>query len=74
MNQLFYNHFKKKTVHLPRKNIDATMQTFEIAVKEDIKNHEKRHLPYDNLTKKKREALKKLTERDDIVITRADKG
>ena len=43
-------------------------------VKEGIKNHEKRHLSYDNLTKKQREALTKLKESDDIVITRADKG
>ena len=52
MNQLFYNHFKKKNSSFTPKNVDATIQTFEIAVKEDIKNHEKRHLPYDNLTKK----------------------
>ena len=41
---------------------------------EDIKNHEKRHLPHDNLTRKQREALKKLSQRNDLIITRADKG
>ena len=41
---------------------------------EDIKNHEKRHLPHDNLTRKQREALKKLLQRNDLIITRADKG
>ena len=41
---------------------------------EDIKNHEKRYLPHDNLTRKQREALKKLSQRNDLIITRADKG
>ena len=45
-----------------------------MAIKEDIKNHKKRNLPHDNLTKKQREALKELSTREDMIITQADKG
>jgi len=45
-----------------------------MAVKEDIKKHEKQHLPHDNLTKKQRETLTELSTREDLIITQADKG
>ena len=72
--EMILQSLKERNTSFTPQKIDATIQTFEIAVKEDIKNHEKRNLPHDNLTKKQREALKTLTERDDLVITRADKG
>ena len=55
-------------------NIDPTIQTFQLAVKTDLENHEQPHPPRDNLTKQQREALAELKNRTDLVITRADKG
>ena len=55
-------------------NIDPTIQTFQLAVKTDIENHEQLNPPIDNLTRPQRKALKELKNRTDLVITRADKG
>ena len=50
-------------------NIDHTIQTFEIAAKADIEKHRVTQIPYHNLTKSQRYALKQLSERSDLVIT-----
>ncbi len=65
---------KERNSSFTPKNVDPTIQTFEIAIKQDIINHETRHLPHDNLTNKQRKALRELMDREDLVITRADKG
>ena len=68
------HQLKNKNNSFMPSNIDPTIQTFEMAVKSDIKNHEEKHLPCHNLTKPERIALKQLTQREDLIITRADKG
>ena len=55
-------------------NVDTNITTFESVVIEDIKNHDKRTLRSNNLTKGEIYALRNLSEREDIIITRADKG
>ena len=55
-------------------NIDPIIQTFQLAVKTDLENHEQPHPPRDNLTKQQRKALAELKNRTDLFITRADKG
>ena len=48
--------------------IEATQRELE---KEQTKMKEK---PYNNLTKNERTSMKELSEREDIIITKADKG
>ena len=66
---------QKKEKWTPNKNhhtvltyIGATQRGLE---KEQTKMKEK---PYNNLTKNKRTSMKELSEREDIIITKADKG
>lgn len=53
---------------------DHTVETFIAAIKHDIDNSKTKPLPKDNLTPKEREALSDLSQREDIIITKADKG
>ena len=66
---------QKKEKWTPNKNhhtvltyIEATQRELE---KEQTKMEEK---PYNNLTKNERTSIKELSEREDIIITKADKG
>ncbi len=65
---------KEKNNSFTPQKIDTTIQTFKIAIKQDTKNHDKQHLPKDNLTKKQREALMTLMQREELITTTADKG
>ena len=57
-----------KNHHTVLTYIEATQRELE---KEQTKMKEK---PYNNLTKNERTSMKKLSEREDIIITKADKG
>ena len=48
--------------------------TILTAINHDIKSSKTKKLPRDNLTKSEREALLNLQKRNDIIITKADKG
>ena len=50
------------------------METFIAAVSNDLENFEKKKLRKDNLSKSEPNALENLKNREDIVITKADKG
>ena len=65
--------FKQKSNWTPRFN-NHTVDTFIAAVTNDISNSQIKKCPKDNLTKEERKALQRLKERQDIVITKADKG
>ena len=58
--------------------MDATIQTFELSTLNDIHSHLHNHpIPprtRDNISKEQRKALDALNNRDDLIITRADKG
>ena len=73
-NPTILQSLKDRNSSFTPQNVDTTISTFESAVIEDIKNHEKQAMRAHNLTKGERKALKDLSKRDDIVITRADKG
>ena len=50
------------------------IETFVTAINNDINDSEPKAIPRDNLTKEERRALKDLQNREDIIITKADKG
>ena len=50
------------------------VSTFIDIVNKDLKDTQKKQLPRDNLTRAEREALENLKHREDIIITKADKG
>ena len=50
------------------------VETFRTAISHDIKSSKTKKLPRDNLAKSEREALVNLQKRNDIIITKADKG
>ena len=58
---------------LPDK-LPSCVETFITAINHDIKSSKTKKLPRDNLTKSEREALLNLQTRNDIIITKADKG
>ena len=65
---------KEKNKSFTPNNIDTTIETFELAVKTDTKEHNTTVQKRYNLTKEEQKALAHLSKRDDIIITRADKG
>ena len=58
---------------LPDK-LPSCVETFIKPINHDIKSSKTKKLPRDNLTKSEREALLNLQKRNDIIITKADKG
>ena len=54
--------------------MNHTVKTFIAAVSEDFENFKGKKLPNDNLNKMERRALSDLQKREDIIITKADKG
>ena len=73
-NPTILQQLKERNSSFTPQHVDTTIETFESAVIEDIKNHEKQALRSNNLTKGEINELKNLSKRDDLVITRADKG
>ena len=67
------NPFKRKSTWTPDKNREPTLDLFIHLITKDILNTKPLKIA-DNLTKQEREALKNLTERNDIVIKPEDKG
>ena len=67
------NPFKRKNTWTPDKNREPALDLFVHLITKDMLNTKPLKV-VDNLTKQKREALKNLTERNDIVIKPADKG
>ena len=67
------NPFKRKSTWTPHKNREPALDIFKHLITKDILNSKPLKIA-DNLTKQEREALKNLTERNDIVIKPADKG
>ena len=64
---------KRQSTWTPPKT-SHEIQTFITAAGNDINEAPRKATPKDNLNKKEREAIKNLQERDDIIITKADKG
>ena len=64
---------KEKSNWTP-KYVDHTVETFVAAIKRDFENSTLKKQPKDNLTPGKRKALHDFQMRDDIIITKADKG
>ena len=58
---------------LPDK-LPSCVETFITAINHDIKSSKTKNFPCDNLTKSEREALLNIQKRNDIIITKADKG
>ena len=56
------------------KYVNHTVQTFITAVSKDFENFKGKKLPNDNLSRIERRALSDLQKREDIIITKADKG
>ena len=73
-NPTILQKLKERNTSFTPQNVDNTIVTFESAVLEDIRNHAKQAMRKNNLTRGERKALKCLSEREDILITRADKG
>ena len=65
--------FKNNSNCLPDK-LPSCVETFMTAVNHDIKSPKTKKLPRDNLTKSEKEALFNLQKRNDIIITKPDKG
>ena len=65
--------FKSNSNWLPDK-LPSCVETFITAINHDIKSSKTKKLPRDNLTKSERKALINLQKRNDIIITKADKG
>ena len=65
--------FKSNNNWLPDK-LPSCVETFIKAINHDIKSSKTKKIPRDNLTKSEREALLNLQKRNDIIITKADKG
>ena len=56
------------------KYVNHTVETFIAAASKDFENFKGKKLPNDNLNKMERRALSDLQKREDIIITKADKG
>ena len=54
--------------------VSPCVETFITAVNNEINDSNNKHLPKDNLSKNERKSLKQLKDREDIIITKADKG
>ena len=65
--------FKQKSTWEPNQ-VHHTVPTFCEAVRKDIRQSKGKHRPTPNLTKDEIKALHQLELRDDIIITKADKG
>ena len=50
------------------------MDTFKACVSKELEESKPNNIPRDNLPPSERNALKELSNRDDIIITKADKG
>ena len=59
----------------PKEN-HHTVETFAQAFQNDLLKEEEniKQIPHKNLSKKEEDALQNLSKRDDIIITKADKG
>ena len=64
---------KEKSNWTP-KYVDRTVETFVAAIKRDFENSTLKKQPKDNLTLGERKALHDLQMRDNIIITKADRG
>ena len=65
--------FKSNSNWLPDK-LPSCVETFIAATNHDIKSSKTKNNPRDNLTKSERETLLNLQKRNDIIVTKADKG
>ena len=65
--------FKSNSNWLPDK-LRSCVETFIAATNHDIKSSKTKNNPRDNLTKSERETLLNLQKRNDIIVTKADKG
>ena len=65
--------FKSNSNWLPDK-LPSCVETFITAISHDIKSSKTKKLPRDNPTKSEYEALLNLQKRNDIIITKAEKG
>ena len=65
--------FKSKSNWLPDK-LPSCVETFVAAINHDIKSSKTKKLPHDNLVKSECEAPFNLQKRNDIIISKADKG
>ena len=65
--------FKSNSNWLPDK-LPSCVETFITAINHDIKSSKTKKLPRHSLTKSEREALLNLQKRNDIIMTKADKG
>ena len=74
-NSTFYIRNSNKNPWTP-KQTHHTVETFTEAFKNELKEEQNKQtqLPKNNLTTKEREALRDLSSREDIIITKADKG
>ena len=59
---------------LDTKSQHHTVDTFIACVSKELEESKPNNIPRDNLSPSERNALKELSNRDDIVITKADKG
>ena len=57
-----------------RDKLPSCIETFMTACNHDVQSSKTKKLPRDNLTKSEREALHNLQKRNDMIITKADKG
>ena len=73
MNSTNESTFKHNSNWLPDK-LPSRTEIFITAIKHYIKSSKTKKLSRDNLTKSEREVLLNLQKRNDIIITKADKG
>ena len=68
--------FRLKSGWQPPKNRNPSLETFIACIANDVTNHSPRDYAdhIDNISKGERKAIPSLSQRDDIVIRRADKG
>ena len=72
-NNLDEPRFKSNNNWLPDR-LPSYVETLITAINHDIKSSKTKKLPRDNLTKSEQKALLNLQKRNDIIITKADKG
>ena len=65
--------FKPKSNWEPRQ-VHHTINTFCEAITRETQNQPNQRKPQNNLTKEEIEVIKELKSRDDVIITKADKG
>ena len=69
-SELFARRDKNWTQQFNHHSVD----TFISCVTKELKESKPNPIPHDNLSPKERQTLKELSSRDDIIITKADKG